>query len=233
MPRPERPIAAAAAPSPAAAILILTDATMTSERSSRSSRSTRSTRAAASWERTHSRLTGAATDLFRRYGVQSTSIDDIVRAANLTKPTLYRHFSSKENLVVACLHEEGRQTRRALAETVELAPCEPSQRLRAIGAYFAATFADSPSRGLFALNLAVEYAQPGTPIHQAIHEEIERFHDRLALLIAPDASASIQSVARKLALVVFGASAACQAVGAIACEHLVESVEGLIVEFQA
>jgi AcrR family transcriptional regulator len=206
---------------------------MTSERSSRSQRSTRPQRAAAGWERTHANLTGVATDLFRRFGVQSTSIDDIVTAANLTKPTLYRHFPNKEALVVACLREEGRQTRRALMEAVELAPREPSQRIRAIGDYFAARFADAPSRGLFALNLAVEYSQPETPIHEAIHAEIERLHDRLAVLIAPDASARIQSVARKLALAVFGASAACQAVGAMAREHLVESVEGIIAEFRA
>jgi AcrR family transcriptional regulator len=206
---------------------------MTSERSSRPPRSTRPTRATACWERTHGNLIGVAADLFHRFGVHSTSIDDIVTAANLTKPTLYRHFPSKEALVVACLREEGRQTRRALMEAVELAPREPSQRIRAIGDYFAARFADAPSRGLFALNLAVEYSQPETPIHEAIHAEVERLYDRLAFLIAPDASASVQSVARKLALAVCGASAACQAVGAIACEHLVESVEGIIAEFRA
>ncbi len=47
-------------------------------------------------------------------------------------------------------------------EAVELTPCEPSQRIRAIGEYFAAKFADAPSRGLFALNLAVEYPQSDT-----------------------------------------------------------------------
>jgi AcrR family transcriptional regulator len=223
-------IAAAAAPSPAAAIFISSDAAMTSERSSHPPRSSK---AAEGWERTHGKLTGVATDLFRRFGVHSTSIDDIVTAANLTKPTLYRHFSSKQDLVIACLREEGRQTRRALMEAVELTPREPSQRIRAIGAYFAARFAGAPRRGLFALNLAVEYSQPETPIHDAIHAEIERLHDRLALLIAPEASASIQAAARKLALAVFGASAACQAVGAMACEHLVESVEGIIAEIGA
>ena len=176
---------------------------------------------------THERLISAATALFHRHGVHATSVDDIVTAANLTKPTLYRHFSSKEDLVVACLREEGRQTRRALAEAVERTPCGQSQRIRAIGAYFAARFADAPSRGLFALNLAVEYPQPETPVHEAIHAEIERLHDQLARLIAPAAPASVHPVCRSLALAIFGASAACQAVGAIACEHLVESVEGI------
>ncbi len=206
---------------------------MTSERSSRSSRSTRSSRAAARWDRTHANLTDAATDLFRRFGVHSTSIDDIVAAANLTKPTLYRHFSSKEDLVVACLREEGRQTRRALTEAVALTPREPSQRIRAIGEHFAAKFADAPSRGLFALNLAVEYAQPETPVHEAIHAEIDQLHDQLALLIGADGPISIHAAARRLALAIFGASAACQAVGAMACEQLIESTEGIVADFRA
>jgi len=194
-------------------------------------RSDRPTRAAARWESTHAGLIKAATDLFRRFGAHATSIDGVVAAANLTKPTLYRHFPSKEALVIACLREEGRQARLALIATVEPTPREPRQRIRAIGDHFAAQFANTPSRGLFALNLAIEYSQSGTPVHQAIHAEIERLQDQLALLIAPETPGGMPIVARKLALVIFGASAACHALGALACEHLLESVEDIITQF--
>jgi AcrR family transcriptional regulator len=182
---------------------------------------------------TRERLISAATALFHHHGVHASSVDEIAAAASLSKPTLYRHFPSKADLVVACLREEGRQTRRALTEAVERTPCEPSQRIRAIGEHFVAKFADAPNRGLFALNLAVEYSRPETPIHEAIHAEIERLHDHLVLLIAPAAPVSVRPIAGKLALAIFGASAACQAVGAMACDHLVESVEGIISEFRA
>jgi AcrR family transcriptional regulator len=196
-------------------------------------RQSRPPRAEARWDATHTRLIEAAIDLFCRFGAHATAIGDVVAAADLTKPTLYRHFPSKEALVIACLREEGRQTRRALTEAVERAPCEPSQRVRAIGAHFAAKFAAAPSRGLFALNLAVEYSEPETPIHETIREEIEQLHDRFAFLIAPEASTGINSVARKLALAVFGASAACHALGEMACEHLVESVEDIVAQLRA
>ncbi|WP_454715660.1 TetR/AcrR family transcriptional regulator [Caulobacter segnis] len=192
----------------------------------------RPSRAAARWDSTHAGLIEAAIDLFRRFGAHATSIGDIVAAANLTKPTLYRHFPSKEALVIACLREEGRQARLALIETVEPTPSEPRQRIRAIGAHFAARFTKAPSRGLFALNLAVEYSQPETPVYQAIQAEIECLQDQLALLIAPKVSGGMPIVARKLALVIFGASAACQALGARASEQLVESVEDIIAQFR-
>jgi len=190
-------------------------------------------RAAARWGSTHASLIEAAIDLFRRSGAHATSIGDVVTAANLTKPTLYRHFPSKEALVIACLREEGRQARLALVEAVALVPSEPRRRIRAIGDHFAAQFARAPNRGLFALNLAVEYSQPGTPVHETIHAEVEGWQNQFAQLIAMEASGGMPTVARRLALVVFGAGAACQALGAQACEHLVESVEEIIARFGA
>ncbi|EJL25220.1 transcriptional regulator [Caulobacter sp. AP07] len=192
----------------------------------------RPTRAAARWDSTHAGLIEAAIDLFRRFGAHATSIGDVVAAANLTKPTLYRHFPSKEALVIACLREDGRQARLALVEALEATPSEPRQRIRAIGDHFAAQFATAPSRGLFALNLAVEYSQPETPVHGAIHTEIERLQHQLALLIAPEASGGMPVVAHRLALVIFGASATCQALGALASEQLVESVEDIVAQFR-
>src|SRR5579859_7273013 len=45
----------------------------------------------------------AATRLFARRGYAATTVEDIVRAAGVTKPMLYRHFESKQELCVALL----------------------------------------------------------------------------------------------------------------------------------
>lgn len=45
----------------------------------------------------------AATDLFARRGYAATTVEDIVRAAGVTKPMLYRHYESKQELCVALL----------------------------------------------------------------------------------------------------------------------------------
>ncbi|MGH3170701.1 MAG: TetR/AcrR family transcriptional regulator [Trebonia sp.] len=48
------------------------------------------------------RLIGdAATRLFARQGYAATTVDDIVRAAGVTKPMLYRHWESKQELGIA------------------------------------------------------------------------------------------------------------------------------------
>jgi AcrR family transcriptional regulator len=45
----------------------------------------------------------AATALFARQGYEATTVEDIVRAAGLTKPMLYRHFESKQELCISLL----------------------------------------------------------------------------------------------------------------------------------
>ena len=47
----------------------------------------------------------AATRLFAERGFAATTVEDIVRAAGLTKPMLYRHFESKQELCVALLEK--------------------------------------------------------------------------------------------------------------------------------
>lgn len=45
----------------------------------------------------------AATVLFAQRGYAATTVEDIVRTAGVTKPMLYRHFESKQELCIALL----------------------------------------------------------------------------------------------------------------------------------
>jgi AcrR family transcriptional regulator len=47
------------------------------------------------------RILGAAQDLFLRYGVRKTSIDDVAREAEIAKGTVYLYYSSKHDLFAA------------------------------------------------------------------------------------------------------------------------------------
>jgi AcrR family transcriptional regulator len=54
-----------------------------------------------------------AEKVFAMQGYQGTSIEDIARAAGITRPVVYDHFGSKENIYLACV-------RRARAELERL-----------------------------------------------------------------------------------------------------------------
>jgi AcrR family transcriptional regulator len=47
----------------------------------------------------------AATRLLAERGIAATTVDDIAQAAGVTKPMLYRHFESKQDLCVALLEK--------------------------------------------------------------------------------------------------------------------------------
>ena len=51
------------------------------------------------------RILAVARELFYRRGIHAVGVDAIAEAAGTNKMTLYRHFSSKDELVAACLRE--------------------------------------------------------------------------------------------------------------------------------
>lgn len=51
----------------------------------------------------------AAGDAFATHGFHGSSMDDIARAAGVTKPMLYRYFGSKEHLYAAYLRSAGQE----------------------------------------------------------------------------------------------------------------------------
>src|ERR1700731_2898703 len=55
--------------------------------------------------RPRERIISTARDLFRKHGIRGIGVDAIADAADTNKMTLYRHFGSKDDLVVACLRD--------------------------------------------------------------------------------------------------------------------------------
>jgi AcrR family transcriptional regulator len=49
------------------------------------------------------RILDVARDLFYREGIRAIGVDEIVRRAGVTKPSLYRSFSSKDELAASYL----------------------------------------------------------------------------------------------------------------------------------
>lgn len=49
------------------------------------------------------RILDAAYDLFSRRGIRDVGVDEVIDRAGVAKATLYRHFSSKDDLVIAFL----------------------------------------------------------------------------------------------------------------------------------
>jgi AcrR family transcriptional regulator len=55
------------------------------------------------------RILDTAYDLFSRRGVRAVGVDEVIERAGVAKATLYRHFPSKDDLVLAFLAQRERQ----------------------------------------------------------------------------------------------------------------------------
>ena len=53
----------------------------------------------------HQRIVEGASRLMRKQGIETTSVNDIMKKAHLTHGGFYRHFASKESLVSAALED--------------------------------------------------------------------------------------------------------------------------------
>lgn len=74
--------------------------------------------------------------VFARNGFHSTSMNDVAEAAGVTKPVLYQHFDSKQDLYLALLDEAGNRLRSAITMAVSGAASGKEQTELGFRAYF-------------------------------------------------------------------------------------------------
>lgn len=110
-----------------------------------------------------SKIFDTARDLFYRRGIRAVGVDEIVCEAGVTKPSLYRAYKSKDDLVAACLQESAREGREAVDAAVAAAGPDPRDRLRAVVNHFADKIKSPDFRGCAISNVAVELPEPGHP----------------------------------------------------------------------
>jgi AcrR family transcriptional regulator len=114
------------------------------------------------------RLVRTAYDLFRRHGIGAVGIDRVVAEAGVAKMTLYRHFSSKQALVLETLElREQLWTREWLeAEMARLAD-DPAGQLLAVFDAFDPWFRDDAYSGCMFINCLLEARSRRDPVGAA------------------------------------------------------------------
>jgi AcrR family transcriptional regulator len=114
------------------------------------------------------RILDAAYELFSRNGVRAVGIDAIIERAGVARMTLYRHFDSKDALVLAFLElREERWTRGWLQHDVEQRVTDPGDRLLAIFDVFDGWFQRDDFEGCAFINVLLEIAEPDNELHRA------------------------------------------------------------------
>jgi AcrR family transcriptional regulator len=79
------------------------------------------------------RILEASYELFSRRGIRAVGVDELIERAGVAKASLYRHFPSKDDLIVAFLRRRDERWRAWLRTEVERHP-GPAARARAVAA---------------------------------------------------------------------------------------------------
>jgi AcrR family transcriptional regulator len=121
------------------------------------------------------RVLAAASQLFYAEGITSVGIDRIVKAGNVTLATLYRHFPTKQDLVVAHL----RRVHDLIAQQAAATTARATGRelVRALGEDVAAEVGRPGFRGCAFINAASEVEDAASPVRLVVAEHRRWYHD--------------------------------------------------------
>ncbi|KHK96632.1 hypothetical protein LK09_15050 [Microbacterium mangrovi] len=145
------------------------------------------------------RLLRAATELFYREGIHSVGVDRVIDQAGITRATFYRHFPSKEDLVVAYLGVEDATIREAF-ERAGAVTDEPEKLLGLVIQGLAEDVARLHTRGCPFINAAAEYPDPSSPVRAAVGAHRAWFRSQLEGLAEAAGSDDPAAVAAQLVL---------------------------------
>jgi AcrR family transcriptional regulator len=148
------------------------------------------------------RILSASRQLFRDQGINRTGIDQICAVAEVSKHTLYQHFSGKDELIAECLR---RFDPDILPQVFESADLTPRERLLAVF--------DTHSPLCPFIAAAVEIPDPGHSARVYARDYKETFAARLVETAREAGATHPQQLGEQLALLLDGASVRSRVLG--------------------
>src|SRR6202008_1056673 len=119
------------------------------------------------------RIDRAAYELFSRHGIRSIGVDTVSARSGVAKMTLYKHYPSKQDLVLAFLRRrEELWTRSWLQRELERRAATPAGRLLAVFDVFDEWFRRRALECCSFINVLLEHTEPADPVRKAAQAHI-------------------------------------------------------------
>jgi len=158
-------------------------------------------------------LLDTALRLFQHEGFHAVGIDRILAEAGVAKMTLYKHFGSKQALIVAVLERKNKQFFETLRARLEGISGGPRERLLAVFDVFGAWFAEPDFHGCLFVKAAGEFPDLADPIHAAAADYKRLLLAELIELARQAGAPSPRLLAQRLLLLLEGATVLAQVLG--------------------
>lgn len=152
-----------------------------------------------------SRILDAASARFYAEGIRAVSADKVIADAKISKVTFYRHFPSKDDLVVAYLERRASWERSAVEIARNAAPADPGKVFTRIAQAIGEESCSPGFRGCPFINAAAEYAEPDHPVRIAVDRHRSWFKSTIRDLLDESGIPESSDAADELVIVRDGA----------------------------
>ena len=152
------------------------------------------------------RISRAAYDLFSREGVRAVGVDAVIARAGTAKMTLYRNFSSKDDLIIEFLRRREQLWTQDWLRTESMRRGHtPREQLLAIFDVFSEWFGSPDFEGCSFLTTMIEVNDREHPVHQAAVGHLANIRSYIEKLAAEAGIGDIDSFARQWHILMKGA----------------------------
>jgi AcrR family transcriptional regulator len=126
----------------------------------------------------HQGILETAYALFKRSGYHATGIEQIIAASDVARMTMYRHFPSKDLLIVEVLQYRAKRFEAQLDRLAETA-ATPAEKTETIVGWYERWFHSQDFHGCVFAHALAEFGDPGHPVFEAAAEQKNHFKRRL------------------------------------------------------
>jgi AcrR family transcriptional regulator len=151
------------------------------------------------------RLLDAATELFYAQGIRAVSAEKVIAKVGTTKVTFYRHFPTKDDLVVAYLERRAGWERQAVGGAREAAAGQTTQAFRLIAEGIGAESCSPGFRGCPFINAAAEYPEAEHPVRRVVDAHRRWFKGAFEEMLGEMGVTDVSEVADQLVMLRDGA----------------------------
>ena len=155
-------------------------------------------------------LIETALELFAKQGFHATGIDTILARSGVSKRTLYLHFRSKDELVLAVLRRYEEAFRHAFMRRVESLARTPRGQLLAIFDAVEEWFRRKDFYGCLFINAVGEHSETATPLRRVCQGYKRSMKEYVRTLSKQAGARDPDRLAEALALLVEGATVTAQ-----------------------
>lgn len=151
-------------------------------------------------------IVDAARRCFHERGITATGVDTIAASAGVSKRTLYNHFPSKEDLVLAYVELRERRWRAILEASLEGVD-DPLERVLVYFDCYFRRIEGEEFRGCSLINAAAEIPEDDNRVLTLLRTNKDCVHDEIAALVREAGLADPEATAAALGLLLEGSVA--------------------------